>query len=303
MGPIRSPRTNKYLICVFDSRSKSWLLICITFCNICAVRLPAIQPQIAPTMNCPSTDRGSANIGQPRGFTLVELLVCISIVVVLAALAVSVAVGARTSAAKVVDMSRLRSLSLAAMTAGNDNAGRLPQIHSGAKAGSSNSAPYWLADNAYLESNGIYKEACYAPGKNIYGGAPKYDWWRLDQPKGTPVHYAYFANDGNLASDAWFLKGKVTPPDMSEYRGSIPYETIIKDASKAFVRCVGDDSWYTVLWAGLCRDYAGTPTVAAIMKDGKPLGVNIIHLDGHGEWVPKDKIKLRYTAGSIKISW
>ena len=233
---------------------------------------------------------------KPSGFTLVELLVTVTIIITLAALAFTVASSARLNASKVVDMQNLRSLSAAVMAAGSDNGGRLPTIHP------NNSAPYYLQDRKILESYGISKESCYAPTRNIFGGAPKYDWW-YNYGTQTPTHYVYYANDAEVKTNAWFLKGKVTPPSKSEYRGTIPYEDIIKDSTKAFARTVSDDAWYTVLWSGLCRDYGGSPRVAAIMQNGEALGMNVIYLDGHAEWVPKAKMKARYTAGSLKVLW
>jgi prepilin-type N-terminal cleavage/methylation domain-containing protein/prepilin-type processing-associated H-X9-DG protein len=239
-----------------------------------------------------------------RGFTLVELLVVVVIIIALAAVSFTITQSARRSAAKVADMNNLRSLSAAAMAAGSDNAGRLPQIHAGAQTGNSNSAPYWLVANTVLESYGIFREGSYAPGRNITGGAPKYDWWTKHQP-GTPVHYSYLANDSNPATnDAWFLKGTVKVPDRSEYRGSIPYDEIIKDRTKAFAKNTTDDAWYPLLWASLCRDWPGSARVAAIMNNGDALGVNVMFLDGHCEWIPKKKMRERYsTSGGLKILW
>jgi prepilin-type N-terminal cleavage/methylation domain-containing protein/prepilin-type processing-associated H-X9-DG protein len=231
------------------------------------------------------------------GFTLVELLVVITIIVVLAGISFTATRSLRLSASKVADMQNLRSLSAAAMAAGSDNAGRLPTIHP-----ANQSAPYWLQSRETLQSYGITKEACYAPTRDIYGGAPTYAWW-YNYGSSTPTHYVYFASDGATKTSSWFMGGNVIPPSKSEYRGAIPYEDIIKDYSKAFPRTITDDAWYPVLWAGLCRDYAGTPTVAAINQNGKPLGLNTMFLDGHAEWVPYAKMKTRYTAGSLKLLW
>lgn len=232
-----------------------------------------------------------------QGFTLIEVLVVFTIIIVLAGIAFTVSKSIRLNASKVVDMQNLRSLSAAAMAAGSDNAGRLPTIH---PAGTR--FPYWLQSREILQSYGISKESCYAPTRNILGGAPGFAWW-YSQETYTPVHYVYFANDGALQSNGWFLSGQVVPPSKSEYRGAIPYEDIIQDPTKAFARTITDDAWYPVLWASLCRDLGGSPRVTAFMQNEKPLGVNTIYLDGHAEWVPYAKMKARYTTGSLKVLW
>ena len=238
-----------------------------------------------------------------RGFTLVEILVAIVIIISLAAVVISVTRNAKLSAMKVADMNNLRSLAGAAMAAGTDNAGRFPQLHSGAKSGSSHYAPYWLTDREYLESNGIHRDSLYVPFAGVFGGAPNFDWWENYQPQGTPTHYVYFANDANQNSDAWFLKGRVVQPTRKEYRGSISYDEIIRDGTKAFARNAGSDAWYPVLWAGLCREFGSQPKVGALMKDGDWLGVNVIFIDGHAEWVPRKNMKPRYTASSMTLYW
>lgn len=232
---------------------------------------------------------------QSNGFTLVELLVVITIIIVLAGVGFTASKSLRLSASKVADMQNLRSLAAAAMAAGADNAGRLPSLHSGSYA------PYWLLPRKTLESYGINKEACYAPTRNIIGGSPGFTWWYMSAT-GTPTHYVYFANDGYNPSNSWFSQGTVTKPDKKDYRGAIPYEEIIKDPTKAFARSITDDAWYPVLWAGLCRDFNGT-RVGAIVQNGKVLGMNVIYLDGHAEWVQEKKIKVRYNSNGLGLLW
>lgn len=233
-----------------------------------------------------------------RGFTLVELLVVIVIIIVLASITFMVVGSTRRSAIKVADLNNLRSLATAAMAAGSDNAGRFPYIHA-----TSNSAPYYLRDRETLEAAGIFKESCYIKDPKAQGGAPNYKWWFMFANQ-TPVHYCYFAKDAPTGSSSWFQRGSVSPPSRKEYRGSIPYEDIIKDPSKAFARSFTDEAWYPILWAGICRDFPGSDQLAAVMKGGEALGVNVIHIDGSAKWVEKKEMKVRYTAsGGLKVYW
>lgn len=232
---------------------------------------------------------------QSHGFTLVELLVVITIIIGLAAVGFTASKSFKLSAGKVADLQKLRSLSTATMAAGADQAGRLPSLHSGSYA------PYWLLARETLESYGINRDACYAPTRNITGGSPGYAWWYLSH-SGTPTHYVYFANDGSTPTNGWSSQGSVVPPDKKDYRGTIPYDDIIKDKTKAFARSFTDDTWYQVLWAGLCRDFNGN-RVGAITRDGTVLGMNVIYLDSHAEWIPENKIKVRYRSNGLGLLW
>lgn len=237
---------------------------------------------------------GSKDKSQLPAFTLVELLVVIVIVIVLATLTFSVSQSARRSAIKVSDMSNLRSLATATMAAGADSAGRFPSIHP------AHPLPYYLKGRDILESYGIFKESCYNSNPRMIGGAPAYSFWFRDAGQ-TPIHYCYFAKD-EPTGPSWFQRGSVTPPSRSEYRGRIPYDEIIRDSSKAFARGPNDDVWYPVLWAGICREWSGSQ-LAALMKDGVALGVNVMYIDGSAKWVDKQQMEHRYTAIGTKVYW
>ena len=232
-----------------------------------------------------------------RGFTLIELLVVITIVIVLAVIVVAITGKVRQNAAKIADMQNLRSLSTAAMAAGSDSGGRLPLFHGNSYA------PYWVVGRATLESYGIFKENCYIPRKGVVGGAPNYDWWfKVGSDSQVPIHYVYFAND---KSSPWWTGGSLVKPIEAEYRGSIPFETIIEDSNKAFPKSFSDDAWYTVLWASMISEYPGRDPIAPLVdRNDEPLGLNVIYLDGSAEWRDAKTTKVRYTHSSgLKLMW
>ena len=235
-------------------------------------------------------------------FTLVELLVVIAIVIVLAAVVFTVTQSVRRSATKVADMNNLKNLATAVMAAGSDNAGKLPTLHSGSYA------PYWIIGRATLQSYGIFKEACYIPRKGVVGGAPNYDWWfKVGSDTAVPVHYVYYANDADPGRDPWYYQGSLVKPKEGEYRGATPFNTIIKDKSKAFPSNFTDDAWYTILWSSMISEFPGRDPIAPVVDNkNKPLGMNVMYLDGHSEWVnaKSEKVKVRYThPQGLKLTW
>lgn len=268
------------------------------------------------------------------GFTLVELLVVIAIIVVLAAVVLFATRTVQTSAAKAADMTNLKSLLGATVAAADDSTGVLPPLHDPRKP-----APHWLVDRDTLESYGFSREFLYSPGKDLRGGKPAYDWWLnrndqpieqasghvetgLDQPAAerrqvgegqgsdtAPVqtHYVYFANDAGDIDSGWYKTGAVTPPKPSEFRGA---RTVLDDINSrpsaqsrmVFPRKVTDECWYPILWSGLCFK-SGKKTYCAFLKDNEPLGINVIYLDGHAEWVPGAKLKARFRNAGGSYYW
>lgn len=230
-----------------------------------------------------------------RGFTLVELLVSIAIVVVLAAMAFLGTKRAMLAARKAGDLSNVRNLAAVSLAMAGDNGGRLPNLHN------PGNNPYWftMAARRDMESNGLSKETCYAPTRNLYGGKPDYAWWDYSETA-TVFHYVYFAEDSGTGNPWWGNGSGVKRPPLNEFRGN---PEVLKDPTKIFARTLSDEVWYPLLWAGLCRDYSGAPRVCAIMEDNEPLGLNVVYLDGHAEWVPRDRMEPRYKNAALTIWW
>ena len=269
-----------------------------------------------------------------HGFTLVELLVVIAIVLVLVTVVFVATRAVRTSAAKAADMTNLKSLLNITVAAADDSTGILPPLHDSRK-----SAPHWLVGRDALEEYGFSRESLYSPGSGLKGGKPAFDWWynrkvtpiddasekvvtSLDKENpdkksvvsgigsdSAPIqtHYVYFANDAEEVDDGWYKSGSVTAPKPSEFKGS---RTVLDDLNSkpsgesrmVFPRKVTDECWYPIVWGGLCFK-KGNTTHCAFLKDNQPLGVNLIYLDGHAEWVPTEKLKLRYRGSGGSYYW
>jgi prepilin-type processing-associated H-X9-DG protein len=41
----------------------------------------------------------------------------------------------------------------------------------------------------------------------------------------------------------------------------------------------------------------------AIVQVGEVLGMNVMYLDGHAQWVRADKIKVRYNSNGFGLLW
>jgi type II secretory pathway pseudopilin PulG len=226
----------------------------------------------------------------------VELLVTIAVVAVLAALAFLATKRALITARKAGDLNNVRQLAMASMSMAGESGNVLPRLHSDANR----SAPYWFSMEARveMESNGLNRENCYAPTRNLYGGKPDYDWWEY-RPNATVWHYVYFADDSEGGTPWYGDASGVKRPNPREWRGN---PDVLRNG-RPFARSLGDEVWYPLLWAGLCRDYGDTPRVCAIMENGEPLGMSVVYLDGRAEWVPRDQMEPRYNNGQLTIWW
>jgi len=101
----------------------------------------------------PEQQQNTAQKIGPSGFTLVELLVVISIISMLMSIMLPGLSRAREAAKRVVCLNRLRQLTLAWMTYSMDNDDRLcsPDTYWNTTPGSS----YWVADGPPLPSNNV----------------------------------------------------------------------------------------------------------------------------------------------------
>jgi prepilin-type N-terminal cleavage/methylation domain-containing protein/prepilin-type processing-associated H-X9-DG protein len=229
-----------------------------------------------------------------HAFTLVEMLVTITIIVVLAVLGFSGARQMKLSAQKAESVNNLRSLSAATLTNAADNNGRFKDIHP-----ANNNAPYWFSrkfrDDYQFTRSGCYSSAnpWWKPtGKDIQLNRELWDW-----PDGVSSVWGYscFVNDNGWPNKVSFVQ----PDNWNRIKDQVTVGNQIRWVPDG----TGAEAAYPYLWMDIMRKYNGQ-MVGNFMKDGKlPLGVHIAYVDGHVEWVAGEKIKLRCNVNSSPLYW
>ncbi|HEX7011004.1 MAG TPA: prepilin-type N-terminal cleavage/methylation domain-containing protein [Phycisphaeraceae bacterium] len=139
--------------------------------------------------------RGSA----PRGFTMIELLVVISIIALMISILLPALKQARMAALTTECSSTLRQVGIAIYTYANDHSGKLPLVIN--PSATDNNAPYWWQ---YLLS--FYLETNANPLKAPVHEHPVY-FWRcpVDDPDKDFARYAYNARLGYADTSKPFL--------------------------------------------------------------------------------------------------
>jgi len=231
-----------------------------------------------------------------RGFTMVELMVAIVIVVVLAAIAMIGYGRIRLSGNKAASINNIRNLSAAALAVAADHNGRFVDIHS------NQAVPYRFSrtfrddynisrDNAYSNANDCWKT-------DGYDHCQDRDLWDFSGGD-TVFGYACMINDQVGANTSGWATGDFEEPDNWE---RIKDKVSFKEGRTTKVRWVprrlGVEVAYPLLFMDLCRIYNGQIVGNFMKNDEEPLGVHVGYLDGHIEWVDGDKMKVRYRGGA-----
>lgn len=231
------------------------------------------------------------------GFTLVELLVTISIIVVLATLAFLGFGHLKLTANKASSVNNIRSLSAATMVSAGDNSGRFLGIHSSANL------PYRFT-RTFRDQYGITKKNAYSSYNNCW----KADGWDHCQNRdlwdfnaGDSVFgYACMVDDSPTAEASGWVTGSFEYPDnwerikdqvsTSNGRGPATIRWVAKRTS--------DEVAYPILWMDLCRVYQGQIVGNFMTSDNEPIGVHVGYMDGHIEWKTGKEMKVRYKGGA-----
>lgn len=231
-----------------------------------------------------------------RGFTLVELMVTIVIVVVLVALVFFGVGRLKLGANKAASINNIRQLSIATMSAAEDNNGRFIGIHSNANL------PYRFT-RAFRDDYGISK-------KNAYSNANR--CWRQDgwdhclnrdlwdfNAGDTVFGYACMVDDSTSPETSGWVKGTFEYPDNWE---RIKHRVTSAEGRTTTIRWVpkrtSEEVAYPILWMDLCRVFGGKVVGNFMASEDEPLGVHIGYLDGSIQWKPGGEMKVRYRGGA-----
>lgn len=237
------------------------------------------------------------SFSDPPGFTLVELLVTIGIIVVLASLAFMGFGRIKLAANKAASVNNIRQLSAATMLSASDNSGQFLGIHSSANL------PYRF-NRSFRDQYGITKGNAYSNNNNCW----KADGWDHCQNRDlwdfaagdTVFGYACMVDDSPSVNASGWVKGAFEVPDnwerIKDQVSSITDQGVTK--IRWVAKRATDEVAYPILWMDLCRIYQGQIVGNFMGSDNKPLGVHIGYIDGHVEWKSGKDMKVRYRSGA-----
>ena len=219
---------------------------------------------------------------QPRGFTLVELLVVIGIIALLLSILIPVLNKAKERALRVKCAAHLRNVGESLFIYANDNKGKLPQHNGGG---------YWLWDIPFptrdaLLRSGNQRNTLYCPASSM-------------QPNDQNANELWNFSGGYCVSGYFWLMRRPT--------GSLPPLTApkkylqvlaVKDGSAVEI---ATDAVLSVgnSFVNVKGGWAGIHSTAHVHRYA-PAGGNILFMDGHAAWRPFSEMKIWVDAGGIR---
>ena len=233
-------------------------------------------------------------VNQETGFTIIELMVTISILVILVSILLPSLTKSRESTRRIKCTAQLRTLQQVTVDYSMHHKGNLPDLHnaSGEWADNASTSPYWYsvaARDMLLDSYTLSRADCYCPSNQE--GWNRDDFWDWPGGKSSVWGYMYFgaAEENYNSTGTWVFSEPVTDPVFSEKYADDPHEKVVfTDLNRE----LGAWSWF------------GTNRVGSNHFNGdNPVGSNEIFADGHVEWVPWASMDARMTNGTLLIYW
>ncbi|MGE9266896.1 MAG: type II secretion system protein [Verrucomicrobiales bacterium] len=244
------------------------------------------------------------------GFTLVELLVVIAIIAVLTSLTFVGYGKVKLSAHKAKSIANMRSLSTITMAMAQESNGNFPSLHL-----TNNQNPYWFSGQKRRimeDQYGLTRDMCYTDSnecwkKDGYDICQNRELWDWQGGSSASVWgYSYLVNDArNGEGSDWGATGTFSPPeDFNQIKDSVTYvDENGEERIRWIPRNMYDQCVYPLLWADLTRVYNGEPVGNFMKSSGRLLGTNIARIDGSVEWIPEERLKERFSNGSLKLVW
>lgn len=229
-----------------------------------------------------------------RGFTLVEILVVIAIILVLGAL-IGVGIGkAQTAAYKAESISNIRQLSSVTLAGATDNNGDFPEFHA-------SNSPYWFTQE-WRDDSGITREMAYSSANKCWKrtgmdicSSPNRNLWDWEGGDAFSVFgYISLVNDTGWADGGAFME----PDNWEIIRPLVSHGQEIRWVPER----MGQEVAYPILWMDLTRQWGGTVVGNFMRNEREPKGTHVGYMDGHVEWVDGNEMQPRWR-GSATIYW
>jgi prepilin-type N-terminal cleavage/methylation domain-containing protein/prepilin-type processing-associated H-X9-DG protein len=243
----------------------------------------------------------SASRKKRNGFTLVELLAVVGIIVILIAILLPVVGRARESAKRIKCAANLRSLCQWSIAYAAQNRGWLPPIHVANVQFPyyiSNSAPQHWRDTIAADM-GVNWEFFYCPSNDRWNVMTNWEF-----PDGTTADvqsvwgYAYYSCYP-LTGITWTWEN---PAKASTPGGALR----AKNTGHWTATNLRDKAYYNVMWTDLTRSsngvlstsggsnhVTGTETPTSYLPQGTG-GCNVGYTDGSVEWIPQSRMQERW---------
>lgn len=234
-----------------------------------------------------------------QGFTLVEVLVVVAIILTLGAL-VFLGVGKATAAArKTESINNIKQLSAISVADAGDNGGVFPEIHFG-------NLPFWF-NQEWRDAAGITRDMAYCSANECWTkegrdicSKPVVDLWDWHNSEESSI-FSYACLTYN---PVWAEQGTFAVPDNWERIQDDVVDLIDQQPVVRWVpeRLSQENVAYPILWIDLSTNW-NARTIGNFMKGEKFDGTHVGYLDGHVEWVNGPAMKQRFSTPGMSLFW